>query len=86
MLSDQNLDVRHKVRRRTRATRGNERYRSRLPPRLPAPPCRTVHVASSGIAHVPGQAWTRNRLGPREGGAGRFASSKGQDPVEDVRS
>jgi hypothetical protein len=41
---------------------------------------------SSGIAHVPGQAWTRNRLGPREGGAGRFASSKGQDPVEDVRS
>ena len=40
---------------------------------------------SSGIAHVPGQAWTRNRLAHTKGSR-PVRIMQGQDPVEEVRS
>ena len=40
---------------------------------------------SSGIAHVPGQAWTRNRLAHTKGSRS-VRIMQGQDPVGEVRS
>ena len=48
-------------------------------------PVRDFSTPSSGIAHVPGQAWTRNRLAHTKGSR-PVRIMQGQDPVEDVRS